>query len=80
MKNKLSFIYSAKKDPEKDNSLLEQSLKNIREKKESEQKMKQLYHQMQLLKEESDRYRRRVRELESEKAELQERLRRTQSS
>lgn len=76
---KLPFIYSRKKDPDQDNSVLEQSLKTIREKKESELRMKQLYQQMQLLKEESDRYRRRVRELESEKAELQTRLRRQQS-
>ncbi len=76
---KLPFIYGRKKDPDQDNSVLEQSLKTIREKKESELRMKQLYQQMQLLKEESDRYRRRVRELESEKAELQARLRRTQS-
>jgi len=76
---KLPFIYGKKKDPDQDNSVLEQSLKTIREKKESELRMKQLYQQMQLLKEESDRYRRRVRELESEKAELQARLRRTQS-
>ena len=79
MKEKLPFIYGKKKDPDQDNSVLEQSLKTIREKKESELRMKQLYQQMQLLKEESDRYRRRVRELESEKAELQARLRRTQS-
>ena len=76
--NKLPFIYDQKKDPKSD-GLLEQSLKNIREKKENEQRMKHLYHQMQLLKEEADRYRRRVRELESEKVELQARLRRIQS-
>ncbi len=77
--NKLPFIYDQKKDSDQDNSLQEQSLRNIREKKENEQRMKQLYHQMELLKEEADRYRRRVRELETEKTELQARLQKNQS-
>lgn len=75
MKDKLHLIYGQKKDP-KSESLLEKSLDNIRHKKESDLRVKQLYQQMQLLKEESERYRRRVRELESEKANLLEQLKR----
>ncbi len=78
MKEKLPFIYDQKKDPES-NSLLEKSLDNIRKNKENEQRIKQLYQQMQLLKEEADRYRRRVRELETDKANLLAQVRRNQS-